>query len=417
MKQINCEILIAGAGAAGIAAALSAARAGADVALVERYGCVGGGLTLSYVRPISGGVKNVNIGPEIDERIKRYHAFMSPIEAAKAALAEMLAEAGVKVYLQTQLTSAETDGGKITSVIASSHSVDYRFVAKQYIDATGDGDLAALAGCQIEIGREGDRLVQPVTIMFTIEGIEPDYGLLCCHEEHYTTLPSGEEYLDLCHKACESGELPPSINIVRLYDTSKKGERMVNATQMNKVNPLDPTALFDAEVELRHQIVQCVEFLRRHVPGFENIRVNGSASTLGVRESRRVIGDYVLTGEDITSGRKFDDVIAHDLNFPIDIHNPDGAGQSETDGCPHNAKNYDIPYRCLTPLGVSNLLTAGRCISGDHRAHSSYRVMRICMAIGQAAGIAAKLALSSGDTRKIDLPALQLACNVKGEEK
>ncbi len=417
MKQIKCEVLVAGAGPAGIAAAIAAARSGADVILVERYGCVGGGLTSLYVRPISGDVENINIGQEINKRIENRTDIMSSIEAAKTVLPEMLCEAGVKVYLQTQINSVETLDGRIIKVVANSHSCVIEFIAEQYIDATGDGDVAALAGAQIKIGRESDLLVQPVSIMFTIEGIEPDYGLLCHHEEHYTQLPNGEEYLDLCHKACASGELPPSVNIVRLYGTGKNGERMVNATQMNKVDPLDPNAVFKAEVELRRQVVQCTDFLRRNIPGFENIRVNGSCTTLGVRESRRVIGDYILTGEDLIEGRKFDDAIAHNVCFAIDIHNPDGAGQSETDGLPHLAMPYDIPYRALTPLGLSNLLTAGRCISGDHRAHSSYRVMKICMAIGHAAGFAAVLALKTGDTRKIDIAELQAACNCEREVK
>ena len=120
--------------------------------------------------------------------------------------------------------------------------------------------------------------------------------------------------------------------------------------------------------KLRKQVKQIVVFLKNNIPGFENIRVNGSCTTLGVRESRRINGDYILTGEDLIEGRKFNDAVVHDANFCIDIHNPDGAGQSESTGCPQLAKNYDIPYRCLCPLGVDNLLTAGRCISGTPRS-------------------------------------------------
>ena len=404
--NVKCDVFIAGAGPAGIAAALSAAREGVDVVLCERYGGVGGGLVTTFVRPILGYVKNPNIGDEIVKRLSERDSMCSTFEFTKYCLTKLLKEAGVRVFLQTQVVGAKVDGGRIESVTGVSHSNEYEFSAKQYVDATGDGDLAALCGCEIEIGRDGDRLVQPASIMFTIDGISPDDGLYCCHEEDYRQLSNGSEYLSLCHEACANGELPPSINIVRLYDIGKKGERMVNATQYNRVKPLDPEAIFDAEVELREQMMTCVKFLRRHVPGFENIRVTGSASSLGVRESRRVIGDYVLTGEDLIAGRRFDDAIVHDANFCIDIHNPDGAGQSETEGCPHRAQNYDIPYRSLCPKGLSNLLTAGRCISGDHCAHASYRVMRICMAVGNAAGLASVMASKTGDTRNIDLPAL-----------
>ncbi len=406
-KELFCDVFVAGGGPAGIAAALSAARAGADTILCERYGVVGGGLVTSFVRPLLGGVKNASIGSEIERRLEDYGDMASPFERAKIVLSEMLQEAGVRVLLQTQITGAGTENGKIVWAEAVSQAQKYRFYAKTYIDATGDGNLACLSGCEIETGRDGDGLVQPASLMFTIDGIEPDDGLCCCHEEDYRPLPNGEEYLALCHEACRIGELPPSVNIVRLYDIGCPGERMVNATQYNRLNPLDPKEMFRAECDLRRQIVMVVRFLRAHVPGFAHIRVTGSASTLGVRESRRVIGDYVLTGEDLIAGRKFPDAIVHDANFCIDIHNPDGAGQAETEGRPHVAQDYDIPYRSLTPRGLSNLLTAGRCISGSHRAHASYRVMRICMATGHAAGLAAAAACKTGDTRKIDVAALQ----------
>ena len=414
MENRHYEVVIVGAGPAGIAAALTCARGGVSTALIERYGCVGGGLTSMYVRPLLGSVKNMNIGREIERRLCANQDFMSPVESAKCVLTEMLCEAKVDVYLQTPVISAEVHNGRITAVYAVNRGLELRFTADQFIDATGDGDMAALSGCEIAYGRDGDGLIQPVSIMFTIEGVSPDQHLLCGHEEDYQQLSNGREYLDVCHKACASGELPPSVNIVRLYSTGHSGERMVNATQMNRVNPLDPTALFAAECELRRQIRQIVAFLKNNIPGFENIRVNGSSTTLGVRESRRVMGEYVLTGEDLIAGRQFDDAIVHGANFPIDIHNPDGAGQSETEGCPHQAQDYDIPYRCLCPRGIDNLLTAGRCISGDHRAHASYRVMRICMAMGHAAGAAALLCLNGGiTTRQVPIRELQNMVNIQ----
>ncbi len=415
--EIECDVFVAGGGPAGIAAAIASARAGAKTILCERYGTVGGGLVTSFVRPLLGGVRNNNIGCEIERRLEDYSDIATPFERTKIVLSEMLHEAGVRVFLQTQITDVTADNGKIKSVEAISQAQKYSFSALSYVDATGDGNLSALAGCEIEIGRDGDRLVQPASIMFTIGGISPDDGLCCCHEEDYRMLSSGEEYLSLCHEACKTGELPPSVNIVRLYDIGRVGERMVNATQYNHINPLNPENISDAEFELRRQIVMIMKFLRAHVPGFENIYVTGSASTLGVRESRRVIGDYVLTGEDLINGRKFDDAIAHDANFCIDIHNPDGAGQSETDGCPHLAQDYDIPYRCLTPRGFDNLLTAGRCISGTHRAHASYRVMRICMATGNAAGLAAAETCRTGDSRKVDLASIQKKLNIKPDNQ
>ena len=412
------DVVVAGSGPAGIAAALASARNGRKTALLERYGCLGGGMTSSYVRPFLGSVKNVTIGNEIEARVSEAQSFCSPVEAAKIVLAEMTHEAGVDVYLQTPAVSAKTVPGtpgrrRVESVFAVSHGTEYAFEADAYIDATGDGDLSAIAGAEFLIGRESDGLVQPCWIMFTIEGIEPDTGLVCCHEEHYQDLGDGREYLDLCHKACASGELPRSVNIVRLYETGRKGERMVNATQMNRVRPLDPRSLAEAEYELRTQVRKVVLFLQNNIPGFSRIRVNGSCTTTGVRESRRVTGDYILTADDLFAGRRFDDAVVTDAHFCIDIHNPDGAGQAERDGCPYTPKPYEIPYRSLTAAGFDNLLTAGRCISGDHRAHASYRVMRICMAMGHAAGEAASLMSENGvSSREIEIGLVQRAVGI-----
>ena len=415
MKLLNYNIVIAGAGPAGIAAALGAARAKdangnvpkRKIALIERYGVVGGGLPSSYIRPFLGTVENENVGREIEQLIKENCKYMSPVESAKVVLTQLLHEAGVDLYLQTQVNAVEKDGEDVKSILADFRGQKLKFTADAFLDCTGDGDLSVLSGAEFEMGREGDRLVQPVSIMFTIDGIENDYGLLCEHEEHYTVLPNGKEYLDLCHTACASGELPPSVNIVRLYATAISGERMVNATQMNHVNPLDPLSLSNAEYELRMQVQQIVAFLQNNVPGFEHIRVNGSCTTTGVRESRRICGDYTMTAEDLFAGRRFDDAVVEDAMFVIDIHNPDGAGQAETDGCPHKPEPYEIPYRALLPKGLNNLIVAGRCISGDHRAHASYRVMRICLAMGHAAGAAAaqmtdeKIASRAVDIRRV----------------
>ena len=405
MKHYQCDIAVVGAGPAGIAAALAAARQGTDVLLIERYGCVGGGLTSMYIRPFLGSVENKNIGQEIEHAVNELSDYMAPIEAAKCALSRLLHEAGVRVLLQASLSAVHTEFRRITSLEITTQNGIVSVSAQQYIDASGDGVLSRLADCTVEVGRNEDGLVQPTSLMFTIEGIAPGQELICQHEEDYRDLGDGREYLDLCHKACASGELPPSINIVRLYATGHPGERMVNATQLNGVNPLHPDNLFESEYVLRTQIETVVRFLKNNIPGFSDIRVNGSATTLGIRESRRVIGDYILTADDLIAGRKFDDGVVHNACFCIDIHNPAGPGQAVNEvGCPHRAQPYDIPYRCMTPLGYDNLLTAGRCISGTHEAHASYRVMRICMAMGDAAGRAAVMAMrGTGNTRDVDI--------------
>ena len=393
------DVLIAGGGPAGISAALEAARSGAKTALIERYGCVGGNLTMGYVGPILGSVCAGTIAEEIEDAVCAARGLCPDFERAKIALTTLLDDAGVDVYLQTVVTGVDKDGEHLKSVRTNGKFGTIDFEADAFIDATGDGDLSVLSGCPWEIGREGDGLVQPVTLMFVIDGIDPNQKLLCCHEEHYTDLGDGREYLDLCHKACRSGELPENVNIVRLYRTERVTERMVNATQENYINPLDPMSVYHAETALRKQIGKIMAFLKNNIPGFENITIKGSASTLGVRESRRIMGRYLLTEQDLLAGKTFPDTVVHKAHFCLDIHNPAGPGQSEHDEkCPSSPKPYDIPFSAMCPLGCANLITAGRCISGTHVAHSSYRVMRICMAMGQAAGAAASILCRTQET-------------------
>ncbi len=398
------DVIIAGAGPAGIAAALESARSGVKTALIERYGCVGGNLTLGYVGPLLGSVCSGTIAEEIEDAICPARGLVPDFEQAKIALTALLDDAGVDVYLQTVVTGAEKEGDELKKVYTAGKFGHLEFSAKVFVDATGDGDLAVQSGCPWEIGREGDGLVQPVTLMFVIDGVDPDQPLLCCHEEHYTDLGDGREYLDLCHKACRTGELPENVNIVRLYRTGQSTERMVNATQENRIDPLDPLAVYRAEAALRRQIRKIMDFLKNNIPGFEHIRIKGSASTLGVRESRRIMGRYLLTEQDLMEGKTFPDSVVHQAHFCLDIHNPAGPGQSVHDEkCPKSPKPYDIPFSAMCPLECDNLIIAGRCISGTHVAHSSYRVMRICMAMGQAAGAAASVMLSTGtSTQTVD---------------
>ncbi len=401
------DVVIAGAGPAGIGAALEAARSGLKTALIERYGCVGGNLTQGYVGPLLGKICEGTVADEIESAICARKGAVPDFEKAKIALTELLDDAGVDVYLQTVVIGAEKNGEKVEKIHTSGKFGNVSFSADVFIDATGDGDLAVLCGCPYEMGREGDGLVQPVTLMFVIEGVDPDQPLLCRHEEDYTDLGDGREYLDLCHKACRTGELPENVNIVRLYATDIKTERMVNATQENRIDPLKPADVFKAEASLRRQIGKIVDFLKNNIPGFSDIRIKGSASTLGVRESRRILGHYQLTEKDLMAGRAFPGTVVHKANFCLDIHNPSGAGQSvHAEKRPVTPPLYDIPFSAMCPIGCNNLITAGRCISGTHVAHSSYRVMRICMAMGQAAGAAAAVMLkteTANDTVDVNL--------------
>lgn len=391
------DVIVCGAGPAGIAAAVSAARLGQRVMLLERYGMVGGCLTLGNVTTIMGSVAPGSIRDELAALLQSPDTSTGiDSEEAKGLLLRLLHREGVTLRLQTPVVDALVADGAIRGVLVQTQQGLMLMEARRVIDATGDGYVAAMAGAEAMVGRDGDGLVQPMSLMYTIEGIDEGCTLVCNHEEHYTMLPDGREYLATCRDAAAAGRLPACVTIVRLYRTGRPGERLVNATQVNGLNVLHDGNAEQAELELRCQLEQVNRFLRTEIPGFANIRLRVSASTLGVRESRRIRGRYILTAEDLVAGRTFADAVVHRACFSIDIHNPAGGGQAETDGCPHRTKPYDIPMGALQPLHVENLLLAGRCISGTHRAHASYRVMNIAMAIGQAAGVMAAVSIRTG---------------------
>ena len=402
------DVVVAGAGPAGICAAVAAARQGMRVILIERFGAVGGNLTLGNVSPILGSVSSGTMYDEIigllsakhkdEEKVQTRNGREIHIDAeeAKGILAKFLRDNGVTVLLQTAVADVIKDENVIKGVVVTTPTGLRAIEAKVVIDATGDGTVANLSGCDFKVGRDGDRLTQPVTLEFTVGGVDESRAIMCFGGSDPVKLPNGQKYSEFCAECEKKGILPKNVSIVRLHKTFYKGERNVNATQLNNFDALDEKMYFDAECELRSQIEKVVEFLKKYVPGYENCAVKTTASTLGVRESRRITGECKVSDCDVENGNHYDDAIVHNAWFLIDIHNPSGGGQAE--GHSKMAVPYDIRYGALVPLGVENLLTAGRCISGTHRAHASYRVMAICMAVGEAAGVAASLSAKGNVT-------------------
>lgn len=387
----NYDVVVVGGGVAGIGAAIEASRQGASVAIIEKSLTLGGMLTSGHVSPPLGNFVKNTMADELLQKVKcTYNSGRShDIEEMKIVIARLVDEIGVSTYLGASIIDVIKNNNIITHAVFSTQFGLKTITGKVFIDCTGDGVLSYLAGEKIEYGRT-DGLVQPMSIMFTIDNVDANQKLLCFHEEMDTPLKKGN-YLELCEQASKTGELPETINIVRLYRGLTETERMVNATQVNGLNPLLPQDLGKAHSTLRKQMHQVVNFLKNNIEGFENIRIKSSTEGVGIRESRRVMCEYILHSEDLLNGKKHDDVIVHNACFCLDIHNPSGAGQSEQTGRPKNCKPYDIPYRSIVPLNTDNLLVAGRCISGTHRAHSSYRVMNTCINVGQAAGIAAAI--------------------------
>lgn len=407
------DVVVAGAGPAGLCAAAAAARQGARVALLERFGAVGGCLTLGHVTTCMGAVPPGTMKDEIGALLGTGGACVPhSVENAKYTLSRWLAEAGVTLFLQTQAVDVRKEGDRVCGVVVSTPEGLGLLPGRTVVDATGDGALCALAGVRCTVGRDVDGLTQPASILFTIGGVDSD--LTCTHESDDTVI-NGESYLALCEEASRTGELPADVTIVRLYGGGKAGERLVNATQLCRVNGVRTSDVAAADLTLRGQMRQVLSFLRRRIPGFENAFLLDSADTPGFRETRRIEGDYCLTAADISAGRTFPDVMVHRANFCFDTHNPAGGGQAEALEEARNTRPYDIPYRCFLPRGVEGLLAAGRCISGTHKAHSSYRVMNICMAMGEAAGIAAALSAAGGvPPRGLDVGQVQQVLLDKG---
>ena len=423
-KQIDVraayDVVVAGSGPAGLCAAVAAAREGAKVALVERYGVVGGNLTVGYVGPILGMVGRGTMRDELVELLGvpendmigesgRAHDF----ERAKRLLAKFVAHPNIDVYLQTSVCDVVKEGDRLCGLIVATNDGPFALMGKTIVDATGYGIVAYMAGAPTEKGRD-DGLMQPVTLEFTISGVDESRAIICIGDVDDVRL-GDERFLDFCKRCAEEGKLPHKLAAVRLHPTVRDGERQVNTTQVNGVDMTRVEQIFAAEVELREQIALLEHFLRENVPGYENCRCVASGATTGVRETRRVMGDYVITAEEMAEGCRFDDVVVHRAEFIVDIHNPEGAGQAEEHI--QYCKPYDLPYRCFTPRDVEGLYVAGRCISGTHRAHASYRVMSICMAMGEAVGIAAAMCAERGCTpRMLDVAALQNRMMERGIE-
>ena len=409
------DVVVIGGGVSGVGAAIEAARQGAKVAIIEKTQALGGMMTSGHVSPPLGQFVENTMADELLKLVGCvYDSGQShDIEYLKIIIARLMEENGITVFLGCSIADVMKADNKISDVIITTQFGLRSVGGKVFIDATGDGVLSYLSGEKIEYGRE-DGLVQPMSIMFTIENVDPSQKLLCFHEEMDTPLQKGN-YLALCERASETGELPSTVNIVRLYRGVQETERMVNATQVNGLNPLEPAQLGEAYLTLRKQMLQIVDFLKNNVEGFENIRIKHSTEGVGIRESRRVVCEYVLHSEELLNGKKHEDVIVHNAEFCLDIHNPSGAGQSEQKGRPRICQPYDIPYRAILPLQTDNLLVAGRCISGTHRAHSSYRVMNICVNVGQAAGVAAALSVQENVIpRRLDHKKIQDVLTRKG---
>ena len=433
----DTDVLVVGGGPAGLGAALGAVQAGARVILAERFGFLCGNATAALVMPLMsfhtqmptkerrgattllptdhgpgeavvGGVlatllkRLVSVGGAIPPTLATGYVVPFDPEWFKLVALDLLDEAGVQLLFHA-FASGILGDNKVEGVVFETKSGPLAIRAKVTVDCTGDADVAVQAGTPTEVGRI-DGLVQPMTLMFRMAEFHR-----AAFEQYVKDNPAqwrGVHGLwDLVRKATEAGELKLPREDILFFATPHEGEVSVNSTRVTRVLGTDVWDLSYAEWMSRRQMRQIAEFLRRYVPGFEKSYVMQSGVNVGVRETRRIVGDYQLTADDVLSARKFDDAIARGA-YPVDIHNPTGTGTILKRLPPGEA--YDIPLRSLMPRNAEGLVVAGRCISGTHEAHSSYRVMPIVMATGQAAGVTAALAARSGARpRQLDVKDVQ----------
>lgn len=420
------EIIIIGGGMAGCAAAVAAAKAGHSTLLIEKFGYPGGWGTAALVNPFMTHYTSDGkplIGGFYDDLLNRLRAKDALLansfdtEVVKYELQEMLLEAGARIRLHTTFDSASYgENGKILVRTRSKSGLE-EFECLRLIDCSGDGDAAVSMGAGFEMGDENG-LPQAVTLMFDMGGIDlvktmtyvkdhpdqfsfPKYSPEADPEKLANDVISVAGYYDLVAKAKADGNYLAAGDMIFYIGRPRKGEVVFNTTHSGNVDGTNAEDLTRAEIECRRQMVSIAEFVRKYVPGFENSFLLRSADHVGIRETRRVIGDYVFSTDDVLEARKFSDAICR-LAYPIDIHSGKGEGYVKGHGehtGPNNAPPgdwYEIPYRCLIVKGLENVLVAGRCVSSTQAGHGAIRIMPACMAMGQAAGEAAALSIESG---------------------
>jgi hypothetical protein len=398
--------------------AIAAAEDGLKVGLVESRSFVGGNMTIGL--PVLGflGQKGNQIIKGLPQKfidcLKARNAasehrpcplhmgitLVEP-EAVKTVGLEMLTAAGVDVILYTFCAGVVMDGNRLLGIITEGKAGREALLGKVTIDCTGDADVAFRAGVPCEKGNaEGG--MQPPTLMFCLAGVDTEKLRMSIANQSRTYLTDfipaeyfgqNQQFIvvglrELIQKARQEQGLQIPNERTIIITGLREGEAWLNMTRVKGVDGTEPRSLTFGEVEARRQIDDIFTYLRNYVPGFENSYFTKTAPFLGIRETRRIVGEYVMTQEDVLGCRKFDDAIAV-ASYPIDIHRPgdDGCTLIWCGDC------YDIPYRSLLPTRVENLLVAGRCISTTHEAMGAIRVMATCMAMGEAAGRAATLAV------------------------
>ncbi|MCL6459013.1 MAG: FAD-dependent oxidoreductase [Gorillibacterium sp.] len=429
---VEADVVVAGSGPAGIGAALACARNGARTVIIEREFALGGMMTTGLMSKIAISSTIKGIAVEIIEKLAQTGMSLPkgapevPIdpEATKILLDELLLRENVQIMLGSVVAGATVESGEIKAVIVENKSGRQAITAKVFIDATGDGDLAVTAGASYELGRKEDGLCSAPTLMFRIGNVDIE-AMLSYIVEHPEELQGysfskprdPSELVEAIHSRPQAyanfGRFNALINKVAaerefnewewqvlrqrngfvILNMPQPNQVLVNSTRILQTSSVDAQQLSNSMVEGRKQAWFLFEFLKQNLSGFQDSYIMDTAAQMGVRESRRIVGDYMLTEDDVLNQARFDDVIVRNTGG-VEVHSPTGNELQIV----HlkTGEWYDIPYRSILVKDLNNLLVAGRCFSATHIALSAARSIGFCMAQGQAAGTAAALAIKSG---------------------
>ena len=417
--RAQVDVLVVGGGPAGIMAAEAAAGEGLKVMLIESRGFLGGNLTiglpiLSFL-DVNGKQCVKGLPQDFVDRLRKRGAAtdhypcklhmsftMTDPEADKDVALEIMKEKGVEVLFYVFSTDVIKEGDQVKGLIIESKAGREAILAKTVIDCTGDGDVAWRAGVRTFKG-DSEGGMQPPTLMYSMRGVNVDAlrDAIVNHPDEFDmdTMPH-EQFkrakfitVGLRNQILKAREAGLDIPVARtiLITGLAEDEIWVNMTRVSGTDSTLPESYTRGEIVARDQMRTVTEYLKRFVPGFADAWVDRVSPFMGIRESRQTECEYMLTGDDIISSRRFPDCIAV-AGYPLDIHHSKGGDCTMV----FATDNYDIPYRCLVPKGVENLLVAGRCSGYTHEAMASTRVMSTCMAVGEAAGRAARIALRQG---------------------
>lgn len=438
------DVIVGGGGVAGVGASVAAARSGAKTLLVERFGFLGGvataGLMYMAYAPFesTSGIfreiysKMIDQGNGIDDVLMPFDA-----EQFKHIALRLAVDAGVEFLFHSMIVDAIVSENHVKGIVIENKSGRTAILSDTVIDTTGDGDIAAHAGAAFIKGRESDGMTRPMTLLFRMGGLDAEEIIQYVNEnpsefsqDPYKNILRPEKgfcriigFFGLIEEAKQRGLLDPALHYVRLECLSPKtGMTMINTTRVYELDGTDASDITRGEVIARHQMVQLVDVFKKTFPGFKNSFLIDSAPMLGVRETRHIVGDYLLTEEDVAEKKQFDRIVARNavrVTPGVEVHSPDGMEGSKQDARHRDFVDklywHGIPYDCLLPTRIDGLLVGGRCISATHEADKWIRVQSCCMATGQAAGTAAALsAKHQVSPRNLDVSELQSLLQSQG---